>query len=403
VTGTEGQFGTAAQNLQTEQTNLTLHNAFVVIDDAIWNIGAKLGRMYWGSKQSLVGYVGPYDNDNLAVLSVDGLMLKRAVGDFDLSYSQLTLADAKALSAVDAVGRVTYKGASVMTNINKFSGNEDVSIPVALTLHSANTNGASLTSSADNVNLGVYELNVGANLMDNMLKFGLDWGSNFGQRNVAVVGTKSAEVKFKGTLMALRGAFDHEDSGFGVSAEFANASGDDDNREPDGTVNQTSADDKSWHDFGAFGMVPYRHYGEILGNSDSQGLLLLGLNSGTPLTAFGQGRGFSVMALGLSYKPAVMDKKWKFALDWISADTAKKRPAVATAQTGLTAQLLDATTAKKGIGTELDLSASYMKSENVMFKFGYAQFSPEKNSAFLANGGLDDGITKYFANASVKF
>jgi hypothetical protein len=74
---------------------------------------------------------------------------------------------------------------------------------------------------------------------------------------------------------------------------------------------------------------------------------------------------------------------------------------------GLTAAAGDVTadgaTLSKGIGTEMDLSANYMHSDNVNFKLGYAEFKPDSNSAALGNGARTDKVTKLFANAYLKF
>lgn len=416
-TGTEGQFGQAAQTAHGEQVNLLIQNAYVSMEDVLWGVNAKLGRMYLGSKDSLVGYSGHYDDDNMNTTGLDALALNRKFGNFDVNFVKATPIDTKTLGGSDysgGGGRQYIHCLNAMTNLKNWNENADV--PVGLTLHHA-TSQAGVTA-GDNVNLGIYELNVGANLMENALKLGLDWGSNFGQRNAAVVGTKSAKTKFKGTLMAIRGMYDHEESGFSASAEIANASGDDNTAEPDGTATQTDAEDKSWHDLSAFGvsasnprgLTPYKGYGEILGKSNAMGNILQGLDGGNPGTAgaAGQSRGFSVMALGVGYRPDVMEKKWKLGLDYITAKAAKIRPTTATAATGLTASATDingqGAALSKDIGSEIDLHATYAKSENVSLKFGYAQFDPENNSAVLGTGvAAVDTVTKFFANASVRF
>lgn len=408
---TPKQAGNGPTTYAGEEGALTFENAYIGLEDVIGGINAKLGRQYWGSKDSLVGFAGHRDDDSLTSTGIDALMLDRKIGPVSVDLLKARLNEDEAtLAAVDGGGAGDQELLAVGASLNLKELNDMLDIPVRLAVLNAHDQNTAASGVSDNVNLGIYNLTAGANLLEGMLKLGLEYASNNGQRNT-LTGTNASKVEFKGTLMALNAAFDHEDTGLGVSFDWAQATGDDNTGEPDGTTNGASTEDKSFHDLSAFGtgaagssLTPYKHYGEILGKSNTSGGILAGLDSGTPLAAGGQGRGLNVMALGVSYKLPVMEKKLKVSLDYITAEADKMLPTTAPANGGgIGAGGADPANGSKDIGTETDLAVSYMKSDNVMFKLGYAQFDPELRSVALANNPTDDKVVKYFAKAMVKF
>lgn len=394
--GTAGQFGQVAQSAWGEQVNLRIENAYLGLDDIIWGINAKIGRQYVGDAGNLVMYAGHYDDDNMTVGGVDAVNLHHKCGPVDVNYLHATTNDTKTLTGSDYSGgglRSVVRSLGAMFNLKDVTGSDMLDLPLGIKWHHATNQGAAAPS--DNVNLGIYELNAGLNLMENMLMLSLDYGTNMGQRNTATAA--GAMVKFKGSLLALKGMLDHKDSGFSAWVQLVTASGDDDNGEP--TAGVTSVDDKSWHDLSAFGMAPRKSYGEILGKSNALSAvpLLQGLDSGSPLTVNTHGRGFQVTNLGAGYVLPVMNNMLKVTADYIIAAANKLRG------TSATNGVADGTGTSKDLGTELDLTLHYMKSENLGFKLGYASFDPETLSAGLGTGATADAVTKLFAHAMVKF
>ncbi|MBI4370329.1 MAG: hypothetical protein HY547_08890 [Elusimicrobia bacterium] len=384
ATTTAGQFGQARQSVLGELGNVAIENAYLDLEDVLWEIDAKVGRQYLGSDSDFVAYAGRYDDDTMTVFGVDAVNLMRKVGLVDISYYKAVTRDVKATwistDYTPAVSRWTVQKLGAVTNVKDWTGNDDWNVPVSLAYHHGNNLGTAAPT--DNTNLGVLSLNAGASLMEDMLKLNFDWASNSGQRHTGA-GTM---LDFKGSLMALQGMVNLEDWGLGVALEYANASGDD---------GSSATEDKSFHDMSAFGMVPRRSYGQILGQSNTLGggtPLLQGLDSGSALT--GAGRGFNVLALCVHYTLPGMEKL-ALDYDWFSA-AANKLAASATTD--------------KKIGTEMDLTLSWAKSETLSFDIGMARFTPQINSAVLGallGGGsgnaFNDNVEKLFANASLKF
>ncbi|MBI2069414.1 MAG: hypothetical protein HYT79_02330 [Elusimicrobia bacterium] len=385
---TAGQFGQAAQTPHGETLNFRLENANLTIDDVILEVGATLGRQYVGKADSLVLFAGHYDDDNLTVAGVDAVKLWRKVGPVDVNYLHATTNDTKTLAGNDYTGggnRRVVRSLGVGLNLKEVTGQDMLDVPLTAAWHHGTDQVTNTT--ADNLNLGIYELNASVNLLDGMLGLGLDWASNSGQQNTGA----TTKVDFKGDLTALKGMVNLKDVGLKLGVELAQASGDD---------GSTATQDKSFHDMTYFGLAPRKNYGEILGKSNALGNtvsvggspVLQGLDSGVNTAgAVAVGGGLSVTALNAAYTLPVMDNKLSVSADYLTAEIDKLTAAQSAA--GLV----------KDIGSEIDVAVSYMKSDNIMFKVGAAQFDPDAKSALLANGPMADTITKYFANATVKF
>ncbi len=384
---TAGQFGQGAQSVQNELDSWIFQQAFMHIEDLFFGVGVKAGRQSVGSANSHVYFAGAYDDDSLTVTGVDAINLMKKAGPVDLAYMHATTNDVKTLAGSDysgATGRSVFRSLSANANLKELSGNDMLDVPLMLAWHHGEAQGVT-NAVTDNVNLGTYELSADLNLMEGMLGFGFDYASNSGQRNVTA--TPDTKVNFKGTLTALNAKFNHAETGFSAWGNLVTASGDDDATEP----GAASVDDKSWHDYSAFGLAPKMNLGEILGKSTLGAAFpaTQSFDTGTPLAA-GQGRGLKVTNLGAGYTLPVMDKAFMVSADYIMASAAKLFTA-------------DTQSKSKDIGTELDLALSYKKSDNLGFKVGYATFDPEAQSIVLGTPNETDPVTKLFANASVKF
>lgn len=384
LTTTNGVFGQAAQTPHGELLNLTIEEANLHLGDIFWGISAKLGRQYYGSADSLIGYAGHYDDDSMTVNGVDGLDLNKKVGPVmvDLFHAATNdtktgLTGATALDSANATavigGRRSVKQINLMANVKELTGNDMLNIPVAIS-YSKGVNSGTSTVTMNQAHLAILAINAGASFMDGMVGVGLDWATNTGHSGHAT------KVDYKGTLTAVNVNYMNKDIGFSAKVDWANSSGDD---------GSSATQDKSFHDLSSFGMAPRKNYGEILGRTNNLGgggtPILQGLDSGSTAAA---GAGLNVLSLMVGYKLPVMDNKWSVDYAYISAKSNK---------------LPVGSTLEKSIGTEVDLSLSYNHSENVMWGLGVAQFSPKANSFALGNGVANDKVQKLFAMASVKF
>ncbi|MFC1522796.1 hypothetical protein ACFL6Y_10345 [Elusimicrobiota bacterium] len=390
-------YGNAATNVHTEQTAFSIEQAYVDINDVMFGVNAKLGRQYFGDKENFVAYAGLRDDDNFTVTSIDALHLTRKFGWLNTAMffakpqerSSNFASDNTSVDATAAFGQEQKVNALMLdTNVKDITDTElDLSIGfdywnAADAVNSANVN--------DNVSFGLYDLNVGLAVPVEALQlnFGLNYVGNTGERKV----NATRKIKYKGNLTAFKAGVAHEDVGFDAYFEMVNASGD------DKIADATDASDKSFHDLNEFGLAPYKYYGEIAGKSNAlaitNGSWSSGLDTGS-VQANGQGPGAGIFALGAGYVPPIMDKKLKFMLDYFSYEY-KKLP-TSTDVDG------DGKNDSKDLGSEIDLTISYAKNEKTNFSIGYATFSPEAESWAFNGRNADDKMTKFFANATVKF
>jgi len=291
----------------------------------------------------------------------------------------------------DAVSNTDAGDTAGDININFLVLNTDIvktdaaSFPLEIGFYQGTDSNA--TTASDNNTLVIYDLRAGANLLNDSLKFGLEFAMNDGQQNGGDTSVTPAGPRdYTGSAMLLHANYDNKEAGFGAHLRYANATGDDQN----GSAAEMTKEDEAFHDFRTLGwkVSDYR-YGEILSN-DNTFAAATGLGAGLDTGALGNG--LNIINVGGYYTLPWNDRKWNVGADIIMAK-------VNEASSG----------ADDGIGTEFDIAVNYAHNANVLATLGYAMLDVDEGlrTGFTAptpGANVDtDSVTKLFAKLHIRW
>lgn len=386
TTGGEGQ----SNNLQQEQENIYINNAYLDIRNIIANISARIGRQYVGNAGDLVWNFSPTDDNHYSIPAIDGVLLQHRGcklvqtdlflgklrenddrGDTNDGDSSATDSDTN-LSSLDFVFPNLVPGARL--NAGYLWGVQE------------NTD-----NSSDNNTLKTYRAGINGGVMENRLTYRAEFFQNAGG-----IDSSGMEMKYEGNAIDLGLGFNIPEGpggGWGFNANLLMASGDGD-----------TGDDKdeSFHDFSALGSNSSdRLMGDIFGKSNTLGDTFgngapLGQGADTSWTdGGGQGAGLQVMNLGVSYTPVFCPRS-TLSLNWYSFGTSEDGVNSASPNADKYAD-------------EIDFALNFRQSANVNWMLGYAMLSPD--DALLGQfttfpvpaGTADDDITQLSMRLTVKW
>lgn len=400
------QYGTGPTSVAGEEGTLRFHNAYVDIADFLGH-DVRLGRQYVGNPGDLVWNISPTDDDNLTNNSIDGLLIKCRKYDF----LHVDLFTGKATED-DTIGDTGRPG-NTDTDDGDVAGAGDVNLSsldllMPTLVPNAKVNVGFLWGTDSNNefrnndnNLRTARVGINGSAVDNMLTYRAEYFQNMGQFNGAGLqgdGVTATELDYSGNAIDLGVGVNFGETEVGTFSIWGNylmASGDD---------NTQDDSDDSFHDFTPLGFnTSDRLLGEIFGKSNVLGggtPLGRGINTadvtGTAPSGVTQGPGLNVINLGVSYKPAFVEKTM-VRLDYYT---------FSYSEDNITTAANTKTKIGDDIGSEIDLTIGYDHSTNVGLEVGYAMLSPDKalTDPFVAGGNVnDDEITKLFARAKIKW
>ncbi|MBL0057624.1 MAG: hypothetical protein IPP35_00510 [Elusimicrobia bacterium] len=351
------QYGNGATNLDTEQTAVTIQNAYVDMVNFLGLDTVRLGRQYVGHEGDLILFLGPVNDDALSVNALDALAISKKFSKINLFGATGKMYDNNNIPGAGAAGPGDINLSWITAASDELIALDKIKVPLEIGYYQANNTSGTATN--DNVTLTVMDLRAGIVAFDDQLTASVEYAMNGGQDNNS--GTK---INYKGNAMLVKGAFGNKDMGFDVHAQYAMGSGDD-----------TGNDDKSFHSISS----DYR-YGEILSNDNEFTVAngLPGAGVETPL-------GLNVVTLGGSYVLPWMGRKFTTMGDYYMVKTDKSAPVLGNK-----------------IGNELDLAIAYAHSDDIAVKAGYAMLAPDD----LLTGGAgapDENVSKLWAKLDLKF
>lgn len=362
------QYGAAAENLNTVESNVIVNQANVMLKN-IWGWDHKLGRQYYGNPTDLVIYYGPSRQPGVRTLPVSAL-------DAWTGWWHNDHMEANAI-----VGKLTDN--TPLSGGNTLVGETDKDIRgvevachkmdaanMGVQLYNVYTHVAGI---APGTQTTVVAPKIWGKTMDGNFQYSAELTYNGGYNDgttcngtAAVVGTNQCGTKGESAL--LNGSYTTPFMGsLKLMAEFGWGSGND--------PNSPSSDDKT----ATYVNSDYRP-GDIYGGNVG-GMLVI---SGNVLNPAGLGNR-TIFDLGFMH---TLDKQPK--LSWGAQYynfSLSKQPT--------------ATVSDKGLGSEIDLRTKWQQSENVAISAGYGWFIPgQAVKDFVANANT---ITQYYANFNVRF
>jgi len=368
-----GSAAGASNDLNTEQSNILVNNAYVDLSsDIIW-LNARLGRQYVGNANDLVWFIGPRQGDAMAINAIDGINLSKK---WDMV--EVNLFGGKALKN-GTQGTTDEGGSAGSVNLNSY----DVVIPKLVPTAKINLGylwGSKTSVSGATDRLSIWRAGIAGGVMDNMITYKAEYLQNGGEDKIDNVPGGQTKVKYEGSAVDLGVGYNSPETPAGKFAGnigYLSASGDSktgDNK------------DKSFHDFSALGVASSdRYYGQIGSKSDAvgSGLGRVGANSGA------QGVGLKVLNVGVEYLPKMVEKA-SVRIDYFDFKASEDGNNSAAPKAG-------------DIATEWDLTLGYKATDNVGLSAGYATLKPDKGIVGIVPGTKKDAVKEFFANATIKW
>lgn len=362
-TGNNNFYGGDETDTEEFTDELYIENAYVELTEFFHVEKIRLGRQYVQRPGDLLFHVGPVNDDILSIRGIDGLRAWEAIGKFDIDAFTGKFSENAGVGNLDDTGDVNLS--YVRFNSDKLIdlGKKGPKIPLELGYYVGAYDDNS-TPTDDNANLTILDLRAGFESADEKLKANIEYAMNGGQVNTGA----GTDQDFKGNALLLGVAFEDMDRGFGLHANYANASGD----------KTSNSKDKSFRDFSAVngGASDYR-FGEIMSNSSQFG----GVGTGSAgLDTGSEGAGLNVINIGGMYRLPWMDGRLVAKGDYYVA------------------KYNETATFPDDIGNEIDLSVKYKHNNSVSAAVGYAIFSP--GEAWATDG---DDTTKMWAKMIMKW
>lgn len=360
-----GATANPGQNVDNLTANVFVSEAYVNLKNVI-GINHKLGRQYYGDPGDLIIYYGPNRfpyNLGMGVTAIDAWVGNWSKDKLGITGIVAKVADAGGIAAgnnsdTDLHGLIANYNLREEANITGYWYN-------ALQHNPANPAAGNLNNRLD-----VFGLKVKGRY--NKFHYKAEYAMNKGNTGFAT------NLNYGGNAMLANAGYDCDEcpfGTFGITAEFARGSGDNDATDnKNKTFMSVNSDYRPGIIFGGTGLV---NNVNILGyaNNYSAGL--------SNLTTWN---------VGAKFVPKKLEKL-AFRANYYSF-----------AQT----EIASGATYKKAIGTELDLTATWKHSENVSIRGSLAKFSPTGDSQ-IAQNALHTGVnplnaaTRYGVDLMVKF
>jgi len=344
-------YGQAAEDLNTIQSSVFVHEANIQLDKVAENFNLKIGRQFYGNHDDLVIYYGPTAvlQEGYAAASLDAVRV-------DLANSEKHTAHLIWAKVNEPGPNATDNGTSLIGIRDDYKMSDDMTL-----------GGYVYNRRIGNVNYGQNSDNLyvfGVKAIGKFMGFGYNLEAVGNAGKGAAAATESPAYKGYAYTGKVNYKIDSEFGGFNPRAMYAYGSGDSQglngvaNKAKNTTFTAINSDFRPGLIFGMSDLA-----GANFGN-------VYGLNG----TYYNQGSlaNLTVLNIGLDYMPK-FSEKLSFLVDFYNFKINK--------------DCTGAVGDDKTIGSELDLNVNYKFAENVSFGIAGGHFMPGKMIKKLATAG----------------
>lgn len=344
ATNNAGQrpYGTAADTLQTVQTNTTIDEANVKIDKLFGAVDTTIGRQFYGEPGDMMVYFGPKDNYGLAVTALDAFR-----ADWNGEHIGITGVGGKLAGGSAGKAPADSDLTGVIAALKGYDMHAESVYLYNKVTHSANQQG-SLLGQNDNL----WVLGAKTKITVGGLTVKAELAKNFGQNRVTTVAPAQSS-NYNGWGLLANAAFKADVNNVGAITpwgEFAYGTG----RKRSAAVSNSNEDFQQI----ASDYRPGGIWGRFDGNLASDASLGGAGINGAGLT------NKTIWGLGVKVTPAAVAKLTTGVQYYRYAFTRTSTQAAATTNGQLS----------RNIGSEVDVTAEWKHSENVGLKLTLGTF-----------------------------
>ncbi|MEK7234165.1 MAG: hypothetical protein AAB268_10145 [Elusimicrobiota bacterium] len=384
--GTSRTYGSAAEDLNTLQTNITVQEANIKVDKVFGALDMTMGRQFYGEPGDPIIYFGPRGNYGLTVTAID---MFRA----DWSSEHMNVIG---IAGKTADGSIVTDGTTAATDLRGIVVSCKMHEMVKPTLYVYNqvthAVGGSGTATGKNTNLWIAGLK--ANIAAGGFSARVELAKNFGEDRTVAGWHKN----YSGTAFYGKAGYKLDIENAAVVNpwfEFATGTGDKDgsgagaaNGGSDNKNTEFNAIATSWH--------PGALYARFHNNSAAQSTSGLPAASGNVTTSQGLTNRV-IWGFGVKATPAALNKLTT-GVQYYNVSFHRVAPITINGVAGQTPS--------KRIGSEIDVTADWKHSDNVSLKLTAGSFQPGMYIKNYRKGTANDVIspaTLLAADVQVKF